>query len=351
MTFNYPIVLTSLFFLCFIFSLLINYILLRFAQTLGIRNKEEHQVRWNNNAKPALGGISFYVVFLFSFIFTLLLPHTNFGFNMQIIGILIAATLAFLMGLADDAFNTQPLLKFLTQVFCAFIIIFSGHSVVIFQNQFINYLVTIFWVVGVMNSINMLDNMDGITTIISIVIGALFVSLNISLFNTDSYSTMLNLGILGALFGFLVYNFHPSKMFMGDTGSQFLGLFLAVMGIDNCWNSPSLISMGGFPVVNILLVILVFLIPLTDTFTVVFNRIKAGKSPFIGGKDHTTHHLFFKGITEKRIAVLYFLISTFGSILAYLLVFRFSYALFYISILYILLVFVSLYLNTVIKKR
>jgi UDP-GlcNAc:undecaprenyl-phosphate GlcNAc-1-phosphate transferase len=123
------------------------------------------------------------------------------------------------------------------------------------------------------------------------------------------------------------------------------------MGIDNCWNSPSLISMGGFPVVNILVVILVFLIPLTDTFTVVFNRIKAGKSPFIGGKDHTTHHLFFKGITEKRIAVLYFLISTFGSILAYLLVFRFSYALFYISILYILLVFVSLYLNTVIKKR
>ena len=108
MTFNYPIVLTSLFFLCFIFSLLINYILLRFAQTLGIRNKEEHQVRWNNNAKPALGGISFYVVFLFSFIFTLLLPHTNFGFNVQIIGILIAATLAFLMGLADDAFNTQP---------------------------------------------------------------------------------------------------------------------------------------------------------------------------------------------------------------------------------------------------
>jgi UDP-GlcNAc:undecaprenyl-phosphate GlcNAc-1-phosphate transferase len=117
---------------------------LRFAQTLGIRNKEEHQVRWNNNAKPALGGISFYVVFLFSFIFTLLLPHTNFGFNMQIIGILIAATLAFLMGLADDAFNTQPLLKFLTQVFCAFIIIFSGHSVVIFQNQFINYLVKLY---------------------------------------------------------------------------------------------------------------------------------------------------------------------------------------------------------------
>ena len=351
MTFNYPIILTSLFFLCFVFSLLINYILLRFAQTLGIRNKEEHQKRWNNNAKPALGGISFYLIFLFAFIFTLLLPHTKFGFNLQIVGILIAATLAFLMGLADDAFNTQPLLKFLTQVFCAFIIIFSGHSVVIFQNQFINYLITIFWVVGIMNSINMLDNMDGITTIVSIVIGFFIVSLNISLFNTDSYSTTLNLGVLGALFGFLIYNFHPSKMFMGDTGSQFLGLFLAVMGIDNCWNSPSAHLIAGFPLVNLLLVLLVFLIPLTDTFTVVFNRIRAGGSPFIGGKDHTTHHLFFRGVTEKRIAILFFLISSIGSFLAYLLVFRFSYTLFYISILYILLVFVSLYLNTVIKRK
>lgn len=351
MTFNYPIVLTSLFFLCFIFSLLINYILLRFAQTLGIRNKEEYQARWNSNVKPALGGISFYVIFLFSFIFTLLLPHSDFGFNLQIVGILIAATLAFLMGLADDAFNTQPLLKFLTQVFCAFIIIFSGHSVAIFENQFINYLITIFWVVGIMNSVNMLDNMDGITTIISIVIGLFIVALNISLFNTGSYSTTLNLGVLGALFGFLVYNFHPSKMFMGDTGSQFLGLFLAVMGIDNCWNNPNSMQMGGFPLLNIVLVILVFLIPLTDTVTVVFNRLRAGRSPFIGGKDHTTHHLFFKGITEKRIAILYFLISSIGAILAYLLVFRFSYALFYGSVFYILLVFVSLYVNTIIHKK
>lgn len=351
MAFNYPIVLTSLFFLCFIFSLLINYILLRFAQTLGIRNKEEYQARWNNNAKPALGGISFYVIFLFSFIFTLLLPHSDFGFNLQIVGILIAATLAFLMGLADDAFNTQPLLKFLTQVFCAFIIIFSGHSVAIFQNQFINYLITIFWVVGIMNSINMLDNMDGITTIISIVIGLFIVALNISLFNTGSYSTTLNLGVLGALFGFLVYNFHPSKMFMGDTGSQFLGLFLAVMGIDNCWNNPNSNVTGSFPILNIILVLLVFLIPLTDTFTVVFNRLRAGRSPFVGGKDHTTHHLFFKGITEKRIAILYFIISSIGAILAYLLVFRFSYALFYTSVFYILLVFVSLYVNTIIKKK
>src|SRR5690606_3614244 len=97
----------------------------------------------------------------------------------------------------------------------------------------------------------------------------------------------------------------PSKMFMGDTGSQFLGLFLSVMGIDNCWNNPTSVLVGGFPVANPVIVLLVFLLPLTDTFSVVVNRVAAGRSPFVGGKDHTTHHLFFRGLTEKRIALLF----------------------------------------------
>jgi UDP-GlcNAc:undecaprenyl-phosphate GlcNAc-1-phosphate transferase len=352
MNFSFHFILTTIFTVCFVFSMLINYILLRFAQTLGMRNREaQQQVRWNPDAKPSLGGISFYVVFLFAFIFTIILPHKDAGFNIQIIGILMAATLAFLMGLADDAFNTQPLLKFLTQIFCALIIIFSGHSILIFQNQFLNYLVTIIWVVGLMNSINMLDNMDGISCIVSILACFFMVAVNVSLFNTSSYATTLNLGILGALCGFLVFNFHPSKMFMGDTGSQFLGLFLAVMGIDNCWNNPTALSINSFPLTNIVIVVLVFLLPLTDTITVVINRLREGRSPFVGGKDHTTHHLFFKGLTEKRIALLFFGFGNIGILLAYLLVIRFSYALFFGSIFYILLVFISLYMVTVLKKK
>lgn len=350
MTIDLPAILTTFFFACFIFSLLINYILLRFVQTLGIRGKDALQVRWNPNSKPALGGISFYVIFLFSFIFTILLSYKTLSFNVQLVGILIASTLAFMMGLADDAFNTQPLLKFLTQILCALVLIFSGHSISIFQNEFINYLITIIWVVGMMNSVNMLDNMDGITSIVSIAACTFMVAINISLFHTSDYNTILNLGILGALCGFLLYNFHPSKMFMGDTGSQFLGLFLATEGIDNCWNNNMSPLINGFPIINLVLVALVFLLPLTDTFTVIINRLIGGKSPFIGGKDHTTHHLFFRGITEKRIAILFFISSTLGCTLAYSLIFHFSYPLLYCSFLYILLIFVTLYLNTRIKK-
>ncbi len=350
MTTNFNAILTLLFFACFIFSLLINYILLRFAQTLGIRSKDSQQVRWNPNAKPSLGGISFYLIFLVTFIFAILSPHSSSNYNLPVIGILIAITLAFLMGLADDAFNTQPILKLLTQLVCALILIFSGHSISIFQNQLINYFITIIWVVGIMNSINMLDNMDGITTIVSITICFFMAILNISTLNTNSYTTILNLGLIGALCGFLVFNFHPSKMFMGDTGSQFLGLFLAIMGIDNCWNNASAIYSSHFQIVNIVVVILVFILPLTDTFTVIINRLRADKSPFIGGKDHTTHHLFFKGITEKRIAILFFLINTISICLAYNLIIHYSSVLFYCSIAYALIIATTLYLNTVIKK-
>lgn len=351
MQLSFPLILTALFFSCFIFSLLINYILLRFAQTLGIRNNGNGQVRWNPNEKPSLGGISFYVIFLFSFIFTLLFSGNELGFNLQIVGILIAATLAFIMGLADDAFNTQPLLKFLTQIVCALVVIFSGHSIQIFQNEYLNYLLTVFWVVGLMNSINMLDNMDGITSVVSILILLFMVAVNMSMIDTTSYSTVLNLGILGAVCGFLIYNFHPSKMFMGDSGSQFLGLFLAVMGIDHCWNNYDIEVNGNAPYVRVLVTLLVFVLPLTDTFTVVINRLRAGHSPFVGGKDHTTHHLFFKGITEKRIAVLFFIVGFIAVLIAYLLLVKFSTILLWVAVFYILLVFVTLYLNTIIKKR
>jgi UDP-GlcNAc:undecaprenyl-phosphate GlcNAc-1-phosphate transferase len=350
MKFDFHFIVTTLFVVCFVFSLLINYILLKFAQTLGIRDQHLHQVRWNPSVKPSLGGISFYVVFLFAFIFTILIPHTSTGFNLQIVGILMAATLAFLMGLADDAFNTQPLLKFLTQIFCSLIIIFSGHTISVFQNDFINYLLTVIWVVGLMNSINMLDNMDGIATIVSMAACFFMVVVNVALFSTGSYATMLNLGVLGALCGFLVYNFHPSRMFMGDTGSQFLGLFLAVMGIDNCWNNPTSTLVNGFPVANPVIAALVFLLPLTDTFTVMVNRTMAGRSPFVGGKDHTTHHLFFRGLTEKRIALLFAGLGSIAVFMAYNLVVSFSFNLLYVSIFYVLVVSSALYINTAVKR-
>jgi len=348
---NTHLTLISLVFFSFVSSLLINYILLKFARTLGIRSRSSEEIRWNPSHKPSLGGISFYLNFLFSFIFLVLINPDFNSIKWAVFGFLLSGSLAFIMGLSDDAFNTQPLLKLITQIICALILVYSGVYIKLFENALINYALTILWVIAMMNSFNLLDNMDGITGIISLAITGFFVVLSVSMKQANSYVTIFNICLLGSILGFLFYNFHPSKMYMGDSGSQFLGLFLSAMGIELCWNNNFTNAVQGIQVENICLVFLVYLLPIIDTTTVFINRIARGTSPFIGGKDHTTHHLFFKGITEKRIAILYFFISFIACVLAYNIILNYSVGLIYLGFSYVAIVFLFLYLNTIIKKR
>lgn len=337
-----------------IFSLLINGLFLKFAKTLGIRNNNETIIRWGSLSKPALGGISFYLIFLLSITsYNIFFDQSKVLLNKQLLGILSASTLAFMAGLADDAYNTRPLLKFSAQLLCALLLIVTGTYITLFDNIYLNYLLTVIWVIGIMNSINMLDNMDAITTTVSIV--TVFGALLILYFNHD-YSNVyiiILIGILGSLLGFLFFNWHPSKLYMGDTGSQFLGLFLAAIGIIYFWDSAD-VNGNKVPSKQFIVTILAFIIPLIDTFTVIVNRISKGKSPFVGGKDHTTHHLFYWGITEKRIALLFAGISM-TSIFFMLYILKFSSSWNYVDIMlssfYCLLVFSLLFLPTKIKKK
>ena len=290
-----------------IFSFLLNGLLLKFSKTLGIRNTKETVIRWSEQSKPSIGGISFYVIFLlsitsYSFIFG---NSTSVLDNNQFLGIVASCTVAFLMGLADDAYNTRPFLKFLAQVLCAVILILSGVIIRIFPWELANYFFTVFWVVGMMNSLNMLDNMDAVTTTVSITIiiaAILIIALDHDFFT--NIHVLLLFGIMGALIGFLYYNWHPSKLFMGDTGSQFLGVFLAGIGILYFWNSPD--SKGNIVQSKQFFVsILTFIIPICDTSTVVINRLMRGQSPFIGGKDHTTHHLSYMGLSDRQVSLVF----------------------------------------------
>lgn len=304
-----------LFFLgALVFSFLINSILLRFVKTLGIRNQSEAHIRWSSQVKPALGGLTFYIVFLLSItLHPFVFSYTGTAIDFQFTGIIGVTSLGFLMGLADDAYNTKPLLKLFTQILCGVILIYSGTYIQVFENNFINYAFTIFWVVGLMNSINMLDNMDGITTSVSLVITFTIFILMLNNNEFDTISMTVVIGLLGTLFSFLYFNWNPSKMYMGDTGSQYLGVLLAALSINYLWNP---VTTDEFSISRQLLIpLLSFIIPIIDTTTVVIKRVKKGKSPFVGGKDHTTHHLSYLGLTEKQVALLISLISIFSSII------------------------------------
>ncbi len=301
---NLPLFYFTYFTVVFVLSILMNGLFLRFSKTLGVR-KSEGAIRWSDVYKPALGGITFYIVFLLSLItYSLFFNSSAFLMHAEVLGLLAACTGAFLMGLADDAYDTNPVLKFSTQVFCGIILIYSGIYIQVFSNIYLNYFVTMLWVVGLMNAINLLDNMDAIASII--VLGALSTMISIILIEKALTTVffILMLGTSSCIVAFLFFNWHPSKMYMGDTGTQFLGLLMAALSILFLWNASSS-SLVLPPEKRILSAILTFSLPIIDTTVVFFNRLLKGTSPFKGGKDHTTHHLYYLGLNEAQIAVLY----------------------------------------------
>jgi len=300
------IFLISYFFIATGLSLAINYLLLKFSFNLGTRNNLAFkQVRWTAHVKPSIGGISFFIIFLLSWgIYGFISQEKGIVPDKQIIGIVAATSLGFLAGLYDDAFNTNPLLKFILQLSCGVILISFNVKVNISNFEFVNILFTLVWVIGLMNSINMLDNMDGVTASISafIIAGLIGVLAIIGHAASDFYMLIL-IGVLGALVGFLRFNWSPSKIFMGDTGSQFLGVFLASTSMIFLWKFNEG-NQGLLQVKPFVLPALFFIIPIIDTTTVTVRRLLRGQSPFVGGKDHITHHFAYLGLKEKNIVFL-----------------------------------------------
>lgn len=321
-----------------IFTIVVNRLLLVFANNLGIRGSEKIQVRWASTSRPSLGGVAFFLSFLG---IIALMGLSEFQYvifsKKQFIGIFLACSAGFAVGFADDTYNTNPQLKLLGQIICALILFYFDIRIEI-GSFWLDFAITIFWIVGLMNSINMLDNMDAVTAIVSVLIllSAVIVFLETNYY--DEIILTLICGIVGSLIGFLYHNWPPAKMYMGDAGSQFLGIFLAVISIRVFW-SLDFISFSGF--FNQLIVpSMIFVIPIIDTITVIYYRLKNNKNPFVGGTDHTTHHLVFSGISNQKI-LLYIIVNNFAIFLLLIYNLKNSLSLIcnLISVVYIILIF------------
>jgi UDP-GlcNAc:undecaprenyl-phosphate/decaprenyl-phosphate GlcNAc-1-phosphate transferase len=302
-------------------SVIINRLLLRFSESLGIRNNNDVVIRWSNQSKPSLGGISFFTVFLFSTLaYAIVFSDEDIFSNLKFTGLLVAASMAFIMGLADDAYDTKPLAKLLIQVLCGITLVLTDTKIDVFHIEWLDSIFTVIWVVALMNSLNMLDNMDGITatTVLFILISCLASSFIIFEFNRNIWSVII-ISQIGALIGFLKYNINPSKMFMGDAGSQFIGFFVAFFSINNLWNVGE--STDNPSWIGFFICLVAFTPAVADTLTVVINRIKRGQSPMIGGKDHTTHHLVYAGLTDKKVWYVFLLISAVSTLLSVFMIY------------------------------
>lgn len=342
------------FFLAFLLAIYLNYILLQKSKQYSLRKANIKGVRWGSQTKPVSGGITFMIITTISILVYIFVYGKSILVDYTFIGIFLAALLSFFMGLADDIINTSPFFKFFVQILCSVILIYFGVYIKISSDNLINYSLTILWVTGLMNSVNMLDNMDGVTSVVSIVILSCIIFLAFYLKSEiDKAYIYILISIIASILSFLIFNWPPSKMYMGDNGSQFLGIFLAAFSIIFIWNfSDNNTAIEKTD--SIFAIVLLFLIPLTDTTTVSVNRILKGNSPFVGGKDHTTHFLLFRGYSERFVVILYFVLSLISGMCAiFLLLFsdpEFKNIHYIVFSFYIIFVFSALYINTKITK-
>ena len=351
----------------FIASYICNTLLLRFSQSLGIRNKNDVTIRWSNESKPSLGGVSFFVAFVFgTMAYAVVFMDENVFHNRQFVGLMAAGIMAFVMGLSDDAYNTRPWIKLAVQISCGVILVLTQTTINVMGVDYeaatvdwwnlphlINATLTIIWVVGVMNSLNMLDNMDGITgtTVLFILISCLASEVILFDWNMNIWSLTLLVQI-GALLGFLRFNINPSQLFMGDAGSQFIGLFTAFFAIHHLWSVGE--STNLTPWTGMFVTLIAFTPAAADTLTVVINRLKKGVSPMVVGKDHTTHHLVYSGLNDKQV---WYVFLTIASLAALISVLAITFAKWgnpwmgaFLSLFFVV-VFGWLYRNTIVHKK
>ncbi len=255
------------------------------------RPKED---RWHKQVIPLLGGVSIYLSFLIPYI--LFLPKAN-----ETIGLMVGATAIFIWGLVDDLRGLSPQAKIIGQIICASLVITFGIIIKIIPIPVIAIPLTILWVVGITNSFNLLDNMDGLSCGVAAIASTTLFVCSLLLKNYEVATASLIL--VGATLGFLPYNFYPAKIFMGDCGALFIGFTLSSLTIEGTWKQASHLFMV------LLTPVLALAVPIFDTAFVTITRKINGRSIAAGGRDHTSHRLVFLGLPEKKAVLTLYVIS------------------------------------------
>jgi UDP-GlcNAc:undecaprenyl-phosphate GlcNAc-1-phosphate transferase len=260
--------------------------------------------RWHKKPTAMLGGVAIWLsVVISASVFSLQITYGK--------QILLASTFLFLVGLVDDLIHVKPYQKLIGQILGAAYVVYYGLTLPWTNSKLLNMALAIFWLIGITNAINLLDNMDGLASGIAIIAAAF---LALSFVNTGQFTEALIMLIFaGGLLGFLVYNSNPASIFMGDCGSMFVGFFVASSALINLTGgrSRSLVPVLAVP-------ILILFIPIFDTTFVTVLRKLSGRAASQGGRDHTSHRLVALGLSERRAVLMLYGFAGLSGVLAIL---------------------------------
>lgn len=293
------------FFIAFIISVLIMPLIIKLAKKQGIVDKPGKR-KIHKEPIPLLGGLGIFIAFIIPlFIFTTI--------NAKSIVIALSLFFITLLGILDDVYDIKASRKLLVQIICsALVVIFDvrvGIGQVVTTNLFIanaiDIILSIIWIIGIINAINLIDGVDGLAG------GVTFISsigfLLVGLMSDDRLVSLMSSLLAGAVLGFLIYNFYPAKIFMGDAGSTFLGFCLAIISL--------LIPEYSVNKSSLLAPILILGIPIFETGVSILRRAFMRKNIFEADRKHTHHKLMDMGFSQKWTTLIIYGMASFSVVL------------------------------------
>ena len=288
----------------------------RFAFKIGAIDIPKDNRRMLKKPTPRIGGLA--IIFGFT-VATLCFAQPS----RQLYGTLAGAAIIAVMGVIDDCKNLPAKLKFVIQIIAALVVVFAGDiKIDVFTNpnflsdnpywvlpEWLSVTLTVIWIVFITNAVNFIDGLDGLAAGVSAImsISLVFISIRVGEYSI----AILGIALMGSCFGFLPFNFNPAKIFMGDTGSTFLGFMLATLSIQGVFKSYAVISFA--------VPLLILGLPLFDALFAMIRRILRGQSPMTADRGHLHHRLVDMGFSQKQTVFILYAISGVLGITAVLL--------------------------------
>lgn len=313
---------------------------IKFSKRIGLIDFPHERGIHKGNI-PVAGGLSFGIsIIFFQIIFYLCLRLLNLNNEIALNMLKLASGggLILVLGFLDDKKKITAKYKLIFQILIVSLVYFLGFKIILLTNPFgmdielglLSFPITVLWFILVINAFNLIDGIDGLASGIAAIVSLVLFSVGIVYSN--HFIALSSIAFLGATLAFVRYNFSPAKIFMGDTGSLFLGFNIAAISVAGTEQYKGITTM------TLLIPIIVLVVPLSDTVLTVFRRIKRRKHIFKADKEHLHHKMLDIGLSQKAIA----LISYFVTFLFGLIAFGFSLA--SKNILFILLIIISLIL-------
>lgn len=286
----------------FVAALVLTPLVIQFAYRIKAVDQPNYR-KVHQKAMPRIGGLAIFGAFLVGYF--VLMPEDEHA-----VYILLGAILIILTGFLDDLLNITPKAKLLGQLAAAGIVIYGGLQVTfitlpvigVIEFGYFSIPITLLWIVGITNAINLIDGLDGLAAGVSTI--ALLAMAVMAAIMGDIFVMGVALVLAGSAIGFLFYNFHPAKIFMGDTGSLFLGFMISVLALSGFKNVA---------LISYIIPVIMLGVPVSDTFFAIIRRIRLKQPISAPDKSHLHHRLIAVGFSHRQtVIVIYFIALLFG---------------------------------------